>query len=98
MDAVEEAKLKHGLKPDLPDFYNLILERPREDARGYGLLYVDVSSCPGMLSLLRQCLAGVGLDAVAEDSHKARGYFETKVWTRLSGSSVVVLFAALLLC
>lgn len=44
MDAVEEAKQKHGLKPDLPDFYNLILERPREDARGYSLLYVDVRS------------------------------------------------------
>lgn len=39
---MEEAKLKHGLKPELPDFYNIILERPREDARGYGLLYVDV--------------------------------------------------------
>lgn len=47
MDAVEEAKLKHGLKPDLPDFYNLILERPRDDARGYGLLYVDVSILSG---------------------------------------------------
>lgn len=39
---MEEAKLKHGLKPELPDFYNIILERPREDTRGYGLLYVDV--------------------------------------------------------
>ena len=55
MDAVEEAKLKHGLKPELPDFYNIILERPREDARGYGLLYVDVRRvpplCPISLSL-----------------------------------------------
>lgn len=43
-DAVEEAKYMHGLKPDLPDFYNLMLERPKEDSRGYGLLYVDVST------------------------------------------------------
>lgn len=43
-DAVEEAKLTHGLSPDLPDFYNIMLERPKEDIRGYGLLYVDVSA------------------------------------------------------
>lgn len=43
-DAVEEAKLTHGLSPDLPDFYNIMLERPKEDSRGYGLLYVDVST------------------------------------------------------
>lgn len=43
--AVEEAKKEHGLKEGLPDFYNMQFERPREDARGYGLLYVDVSVC-----------------------------------------------------
>lgn len=42
LSAIEEAKLKHGLKPDLPDFYNFIMERPKEDARGFGLLHVEV--------------------------------------------------------
>lgn len=41
---MEEAKKEHGLKAGLPDFYNMQFERPREDARGYGLLYVDVSA------------------------------------------------------
>lgn len=45
-DAVEEAKLKHGLQQDLPDFYNMMLERPRQDARGYGLLHVNVRTVP----------------------------------------------------
>jgi hypothetical protein len=27
----------------LPDFYNILLERPRQDPDGYGLLYVDAS-------------------------------------------------------
>ncbi|CAM9312249.1 unnamed protein product, partial [Hapterophycus canaliculatus] len=50
LDAIEEAKLKHGLKPDLPDFYNMIMERPRGDARGYGLLYVDAGNHVGNFS------------------------------------------------
>lgn len=41
--------MKHGLKPDLPDFYNLVLERPREDARGYSLLYIEVSTCLALM-------------------------------------------------
>ncbi|CAM9778890.1 unnamed protein product, partial [Laminaria digitata] len=49
-DAVEEAKMTHGLKPDLPDFYNIMLERPREDSRGYGLLYVDAGNHVGNFS------------------------------------------------
>ena len=31
-DAVREL----DLKPSLPDFYNIMLERPRNDDRGYG--------------------------------------------------------------
>ena len=31
------------MPPALPDFYNIVLERPSEDERGYGLIYVDAS-------------------------------------------------------
>jgi hypothetical protein len=43
LDAVEKAQKTFELKPSLPDFYNILLERPRQDPRGYGLLYVDAS-------------------------------------------------------
>ncbi|CAN0261082.1 unnamed protein product, partial [Discosporangium mesarthrocarpum] len=41
-DAVEQARRRHNLKPDLPDFYNMVLERPREDKRGFGLVFIEV--------------------------------------------------------
>jgi hypothetical protein len=43
LDVVEQAQQTFGLKPTLPDFYNILLERPRQDPDGYGLLYVDAS-------------------------------------------------------
>ncbi|KAJ1420799.1 hypothetical protein B484DRAFT_399721, partial [Ochromonadaceae sp. CCMP2298] len=43
LDVVEQAQETFELKPTLPDFYNILLERPRHDPRGYGLLYVDAS-------------------------------------------------------
>ena len=43
LDVIEQAQLKYQLKPTLPDFYNILLERPRRDVNGYGLLYVDAS-------------------------------------------------------
>jgi hypothetical protein len=39
----QQAQQLFELKPVLPDFYNILLERPRHDPRGYGLLYVDAS-------------------------------------------------------
>ncbi len=36
LDVVEQAQNKFELKPTLPDFYNILLERPRQDPRGYG--------------------------------------------------------------
>ena len=47
MDAIEETQVKLGLRPALPDFYNMALERPRLDPRGYGLLFVDASRKAG---------------------------------------------------
>ena len=52
MDAIEEVQEKFGLRPVLPDFYNMVLERPRIDPRGYGLLFVDASRKSGLGSLL----------------------------------------------
>lgn len=43
MDVIEQAQKTFELKPTLPDFYNILLERPRQDPNGYGLLYVDAS-------------------------------------------------------
>jgi [histone H3]-lysine4 N-trimethyltransferase ATXR3 len=41
LDAIEDAQARYGLKPELPDFYNMLLERPKVDSRGYGVLHVD---------------------------------------------------------
>jgi len=36
LHVVEQAQELFGLKPTLPDFYNILLERPRQDPKGYG--------------------------------------------------------------
>ena len=36
LDVVEQAQKKFELKPTLPDFWNILLERPRQDPNGYG--------------------------------------------------------------
>lgn len=41
LEAVEATQRKYGLKPGLPDFYNILLERPRVCPRGYNLLFVE---------------------------------------------------------
>jgi hypothetical protein len=38
LDVVEQAQKTFELKPTLPDFYNILLERPRHDPQGYGTL------------------------------------------------------------
>eukprot|EP00978_Attheya_sp_CCMP212_P042737 scaffold265886_cov50-Attheya_sp.AAC.2 len=43
IDAIEKTQQSLGLRPTLPDFYNMALERPRVDPRGYGLLFMDAS-------------------------------------------------------
>jgi hypothetical protein len=52
MDAISLIQEKKGLKPRLPDFYNMTLERPQKDPRGYGLLFVDASRKSGYGSML----------------------------------------------
>ena len=38
LDVVEQAQQTFELKPTLPDFWNILLERPRQDPNGYGRL------------------------------------------------------------
>ena len=52
MDAIEITQQRKGLRPMLPDFYNMALERPQSDPRGYGLLFVDASRKGGHGSAL----------------------------------------------
>ena len=52
MDAIEITQQRKGLKPVLPDFFNMALERPQIDPRGYGLMFVDASRKAGHGSML----------------------------------------------
>jgi len=47
MDAIDITQARKQLKPNLPDFYNMALERPQKDPRKYGLLFVDASRKAG---------------------------------------------------
>jgi hypothetical protein len=57
MDAIEITQSRKALKPALPDFYNMALERPQIDPRGYGLLFVDASRKAGHGSSLSHSCA-----------------------------------------
>lgn len=52
MDAIEMTQERLGLRPNLPDFYNMALERPQADPRGYGLMIIDASRKSGHGSML----------------------------------------------
>ena len=47
MDAIDITQQRKNLKPALPDFYNMTMERPQSDPRGYGTLIVDASRKAG---------------------------------------------------
>lgn len=36
--------IKKTSKDELPDFYNIQLERPKDDAKGYDVLFIDAAS------------------------------------------------------
>ena len=57
IDAIDITQKRKGLKPALPDFYNMALERPQMDPRGYGLLFVDASRKAGHGSSLSHSCA-----------------------------------------
>lgn len=37
LEIIEEAQREYDLKPGLPEFHNILLERPRKDKNGYGV-------------------------------------------------------------
>jgi hypothetical protein len=45
LDIIEQAQETFGLKPTLPDFYNILLERPRQDPGGYGYVCLCLCIC-----------------------------------------------------
>lgn len=55
MDVVEQAQQTFELKPTLPDFYNILLERPRQDPDGYGMSAVHPYDVQELLLLLCLC-------------------------------------------
>ena len=48
LDAIEHVQKELNLRPNLPDFYNMAMERPKKDPRGYCLLFVDASRKSGL--------------------------------------------------
>ncbi|CAM9539119.1 unnamed protein product [Chrysoparadoxa australica] len=69
LDAIEDAQRKYGLKPTLPDFYNIVLERPRLDEKGYGLLFVEAGGHVANFSssLSHSCDANCSTSVVAKN-------------------------------
>ena len=51
--AVQDA-IKKRSKDELPDFYNIVLERPRDDPAGYDVLFVDAASKVGDKTFLAE--------------------------------------------
>ena len=61
-DAVPQDALKKRSNDELPDFYNIQLERPKDDPGGYDCLFIDAASKVGSLSsihILTRCGRGV---------------------------------------
>ena len=50
--------IKKGSNDELPDFYNIVLERPKDDAAGYDVLFVDAASKVSHADLLPVLHAG----------------------------------------
>ena len=56
--------IKKTSKDELPDFYNIQLERPKDDAKGYDVLFIDAASkvaCPDKHPIKHSFTAGLGL-------------------------------------
>ena len=40
--------IRKTLGDELPDFYNIVLERPKDDPTGYDVLFIDAASKVGL--------------------------------------------------
>ena len=54
--ALQEANKHSG--DELPDFYNIVLERPRDDPKGYDVLFIDAAQKLSSGALLSAQVAG----------------------------------------
>jgi len=71
-EAVEKTQERCGMQPELPEFYNMALERPKSDPRGYGLLFVDASRKASMGSnLSHSCNPACEVKVVSVDNSLA---------------------------
>ena len=68
---VEKARAAFGLKPALPDFYNILLERPRHDPAGYGEWHLPLNFTLNWPCLIvYMCLSRTAVcGCVAEGQH-----------------------------
>lgn len=57
LDVVEQAQQTFELKPTLPDFWNILLERPRQDPNGYGKSIVFGLSFLTLISCICRCVS-----------------------------------------
>ena len=73
LDVVAQGQKALELKPTLPDFWNILLERPQQDdPRGYGLLYVDASQRSNMgSSCSHSCDANCTSSVIARNGRLA---------------------------
>ncbi len=56
--AVLQEASKHS-GDELPDFYNIVLERPRDDPKGYDVLFIDAAQKLSSGALLSAQVAGL---------------------------------------
>lgn len=64
----QDAVKKADPNMDLPDFYNIVLERPGRDPRGFDVLYVDAADAGNYTSRLsHSCGANVATPVMAVD-------------------------------
>ena len=48
--------IRKTMGDELPDFYNIVLERPRDDPSGYDVIFIDAAAKAAALSFQSPCL------------------------------------------
>lgn len=70
--APDQDVIKKGGNDELPDFYNIVLERPRDDGGGFDVLFIDAAS---KVRLLAWCHMSHGHGAAVWLPEVAHGRF-----------------------
>ena len=61
--------IKKSSKDELPDFYNIVLDRPKDDAAGYDVLFIDAASKVRLLPCSCRAAPCFSLQIVRMSSH-----------------------------